>query len=263
MVIGGTRDVGESNLTVEDAASVIFGYTIMNDWSARDLQGREMKVRLGPRRARTSAPRSARGSSRPTSSSPTVDADGFLAIRAEVYVNGELIGEDLVVERRLAVPRVRRLRVAQLPRRAGRRAGQWHRRQRRLPRRAVGPQRRPRAAAAAGGRRGAHGRRGHRRARRHRRRCGTGTRSPARHARARGFGAARSRRTLTRRPLGGRHRRRRRPGRGRRTAARIVGGACHRDGSGGPRARVRATPGSRTAGSTWPTRRAGSSSRPS
>ncbi|MDF2575049.1 MAG: hydroxylase, partial [Agromyces sp.] len=45
---GAGSETGWSNLTVEDAASVVFGYTIMNDWSARDLQGREMKVRLGP-----------------------------------------------------------------------------------------------------------------------------------------------------------------------------------------------------------------------
>ena len=39
---------GGANLDASDAASRIFGYTIMNDWSARDLQAREMKVRLGP-----------------------------------------------------------------------------------------------------------------------------------------------------------------------------------------------------------------------
>lgn len=32
----------------EDAASYIAGYTIFNDWSARDIQFREMKVGLGP-----------------------------------------------------------------------------------------------------------------------------------------------------------------------------------------------------------------------
>ena len=37
----------------------IEGFTIMNDWSARDLQGKEMAVGLGPAKARTSPPRSA------------------------------------------------------------------------------------------------------------------------------------------------------------------------------------------------------------
>lgn len=96
VVIGNAPGVGETNLTAADARSRIFGYTIMNDWSARDLQGREMKVRLGP----------AKGKDFGTSLGPWivtadeleqyVDADGFLAIRAEVCINGELVGEDLV-----------------------------------------------------------------------------------------------------------------------------------------------------------------------
>lgn len=96
VVIGAAPGVGESNLDPEAAASVIFGYTIMNDWSARDLQAREMKVRLGP----------AKGKDFGMSLGPWIvtadeleqylDADGFLEIRAEVYVNDELIGADLV-----------------------------------------------------------------------------------------------------------------------------------------------------------------------
>ncbi|MDR7110203.1 2-keto-4-pentenoate hydratase/2-oxohepta-3-ene-1,7-dioic acid hydratase in catechol pathway [Microbacterium trichothecenolyticum] len=92
----GESATGWSNLTAADAASRIFGYTIMNDWSARDIQSREMKVRLGP----------AKGKDFATSLGPWIvtadefeqylDADGFLAIRAEVRVNGELVGEDLV-----------------------------------------------------------------------------------------------------------------------------------------------------------------------
>lgn len=96
VVVGNAPGVGEANLTAGEAASRIFGYTIMNDWSARDIQSREMKVRLGP----------AKGKDFGTSLGPWivtadeleqyVDADGFLAIRAEVRVNGELVGEDLV-----------------------------------------------------------------------------------------------------------------------------------------------------------------------
>ncbi len=36
------------DLTPEQAPDHIFGYTIFNDWSARDVQREEMKVRLGP-----------------------------------------------------------------------------------------------------------------------------------------------------------------------------------------------------------------------
>ncbi|MFK4835792.1 fumarylacetoacetate hydrolase family protein, partial [Microbacterium sp. ZW T2_14] len=96
VVIGGTLHVGESNLTVEDAASVIFGYTIMNDWSARDLQGREMKVRLGPAKGKDFGTALGPWIVTADELEPYLDADGFLAIRAEVYINGELTGEDLV-----------------------------------------------------------------------------------------------------------------------------------------------------------------------
>ena len=39
---------GGINIKPEDAPSHIFGYTIFNDWSARDVQREEMKVGLGP-----------------------------------------------------------------------------------------------------------------------------------------------------------------------------------------------------------------------
>lgn len=95
-VIGGVAGSAGRNLHPDAAAAHIFGYTIMNDWSARDLQGREMKVRLGP----------AKGKDFGTSLGPWIvtadefddhlDDEGFLAVRAEVRRNGELIGEDLV-----------------------------------------------------------------------------------------------------------------------------------------------------------------------
>jgi 2-keto-4-pentenoate hydratase/2-oxohepta-3-ene-1,7-dioic acid hydratase in catechol pathway len=96
VVVGAAPGTGESNLTVEEAASVIFGYTIMNDWSARDLQGREMKVRLGPAKGKDFGTALGPWIVTADELEPFLDDDGFLAIRAEVYVNGELIGEDLV-----------------------------------------------------------------------------------------------------------------------------------------------------------------------
>ncbi|WP_442604172.1 fumarylacetoacetate hydrolase family protein [Paenibacillus sp. KN14-4R] len=36
------------NIAAEDANTYIFGYCIMNDWSARDIQQQEVKVGLGP-----------------------------------------------------------------------------------------------------------------------------------------------------------------------------------------------------------------------
>ncbi|MGO4592712.1 fumarylacetoacetate hydrolase family protein [Leifsonia sp. 2TAF2] len=95
-VIGGASGVDGANLTADDAAGVIFGYTIMNDWSARDLQSREMKVRLGPAKGKDFGMSLGPWIVTADEFEPYLDDDGFLAIRAEVYVNDERIGHDLV-----------------------------------------------------------------------------------------------------------------------------------------------------------------------
>lgn len=41
-----------SNIPVADADNYIAGFTIINDWSARDIQRREMKVGLGPAKSK-------------------------------------------------------------------------------------------------------------------------------------------------------------------------------------------------------------------
>jgi 2-keto-4-pentenoate hydratase/2-oxohepta-3-ene-1,7-dioic acid hydratase in catechol pathway len=46
---------GGYNLSVDEARDHIAGYTILNDWSARDLQYKEMNVRLGPCKGKDSA----------------------------------------------------------------------------------------------------------------------------------------------------------------------------------------------------------------
>lgn len=95
-IIGAVPDTSGSNLTTEEAASAIFGYTIMNDWSARDLQAREMQVRLGPAKGKDFGLALGPWITTADELEPYLDDDGFLQLRAEVYVNGELIGHDLV-----------------------------------------------------------------------------------------------------------------------------------------------------------------------
>ena len=141
-VVGRASGIGESNLTAADAASVIFGYTIMNDWSARDVQSREMKVRLGPAKGKDFGTSLGPWIVTADELAPYVDADGFLAIRAEVFVNDELDRARPRVEHGVAVSRTRRVRVAELPGRARRRARVGNDRQRWLPRRVVGSARR-------------------------------------------------------------------------------------------------------------------------
>lgn len=95
-VIGAAPDSDGENVDAETAARHIFGYTVMNDWSARDLQSREMKVRLGPAKGKDFAMTLGPWIVTADELEPFLDADGFLAVRAELFINGELIGYDLV-----------------------------------------------------------------------------------------------------------------------------------------------------------------------
>ena len=84
------------DLTPEQARDHILGYTVFNDWSARDLQAAEMKVGLGPCKGKDSA----------TTLGPWIvtadeleqhrDADGFLRLGLSVEVNGREVGRDLL-----------------------------------------------------------------------------------------------------------------------------------------------------------------------
>jgi 2-keto-4-pentenoate hydratase/2-oxohepta-3-ene-1,7-dioic acid hydratase in catechol pathway len=85
-----------ASLTPEQAREHIFGYTVLNDWSARDLQRREMKVLLGPAKGKDSATTLGPWLVTADELEPYRDADGFLAVDLRAFVNGELIGQDLL-----------------------------------------------------------------------------------------------------------------------------------------------------------------------
>lgn len=82
------------SVTPDRAAEHIFGYTIMNDWSARDIQVSEMRVGLGPCKSKDSA----------TTLGPWIvtrdelvehlDDGGFLDLDLRVLVNGVQVGHD-------------------------------------------------------------------------------------------------------------------------------------------------------------------------
>ncbi len=95
-VIGGVAGSSGENLDVDAAAAHIFGYTVMNDWSARDLQSREMKVRLGPAKGKDFGLTLGPWIVTADELEDRIDEAGFLALRAEVSVNGARIGQDLV-----------------------------------------------------------------------------------------------------------------------------------------------------------------------
>jgi 2-keto-4-pentenoate hydratase/2-oxohepta-3-ene-1,7-dioic acid hydratase in catechol pathway len=86
------RDV--RNASVEEARAAIGGYCVMNDWSARDIQGKEMVLKMGPSKGKDFA----------TTVGPWVvqadeleeyrDADGFLDLEMSVKINGVRVGTD-------------------------------------------------------------------------------------------------------------------------------------------------------------------------
>ena len=85
-----------ASLTPEQAREHVFGYTIFNDWSARDLQFREMAVKLGPAKGKDSATTLGPWLVTADELEPYRDADGFLALDMRVSVNGTEIGQDLL-----------------------------------------------------------------------------------------------------------------------------------------------------------------------
>jgi 2-keto-4-pentenoate hydratase/2-oxohepta-3-ene-1,7-dioic acid hydratase in catechol pathway len=85
-----------ASVTPEQAREHVFGYTIVNDWSARDLQAREMRVNLGPAKGKDSATTLGPWLVTADELEPYRDADGFLALDLRVSVNGTEVGQDLL-----------------------------------------------------------------------------------------------------------------------------------------------------------------------
>jgi len=85
-----------ASVSPEDAREHVFGYTVFNDWSARDLQAREMKVNLGPAKGKDFATTLGPWLVTADELEPHRDAEGFLALEMRVSVNGELVGHDLL-----------------------------------------------------------------------------------------------------------------------------------------------------------------------
>ena len=88
--------IGKAGIDIskEKAEEHIFGFTILNDWSARDLQANEMKIKLGP----------AKGKDFGTSMGPfTIDELNPYRVKGSglkydmktyLFINGELIREN-------------------------------------------------------------------------------------------------------------------------------------------------------------------------
>ncbi|WP_432012846.1 fumarylacetoacetate hydrolase family protein [Streptomyces cucumeris] len=84
------------DLTPERARDHIIGYTVFNDWSARDLQSREMQVHLGPCKGKDTAATLGPCLVTADELEPFRDAGGFLRLALTASVNGQVVGEDLL-----------------------------------------------------------------------------------------------------------------------------------------------------------------------
>lgn len=84
------------DLTPEQARDHIIGYTVFNDWSARDLQSAEMKVGLGPCKGKDTATTLGPCLVTADELEPYRDEEGFLRLALTAEINGETVGEDLL-----------------------------------------------------------------------------------------------------------------------------------------------------------------------
>ena len=84
---------GGSNIKSKDANNVIAGYTILNDWSARDLQREEMPMSLGPAKGKDFASSFGPYMVTPDEIDERWDEKGKLNLRMTCHINGKLISD--------------------------------------------------------------------------------------------------------------------------------------------------------------------------
>jgi 2-keto-4-pentenoate hydratase/2-oxohepta-3-ene-1,7-dioic acid hydratase in catechol pathway len=82
------------NLTPEDAAPGIVGYTIFNDWSARDIQRLEGQLPFGFFKGKDGAHTLGPYLVTADELEPYKTSDGLLDLTMRAWINGELLGED-------------------------------------------------------------------------------------------------------------------------------------------------------------------------
>lgn len=84
------------DLTPEQARDHIVGYTVFNDWSARDLQSAEMRVGLGPCKGKDTATTLGPCLVTADELEPHRDTEGFLRLGLTAEINGVTVGKDLL-----------------------------------------------------------------------------------------------------------------------------------------------------------------------
>ncbi|MFJ9008546.1 fumarylacetoacetate hydrolase family protein [Streptomyces canus] len=83
-----------SDLTPAQAREHIVGFTIMNDWSARDFQTRELTLPLGPSKSKDCATTLGPWLVTADEFADVWDEDGVLSLTTQVHLNGRRTGGD-------------------------------------------------------------------------------------------------------------------------------------------------------------------------
>jgi len=84
---------GGSNIKAHEAQKFIGGYTVLNDWSSRDLQREEMPMSLGPAKGKDFASSFGPYMVTPDELESAWDEEGKLQLRMTCHVNGKLISD--------------------------------------------------------------------------------------------------------------------------------------------------------------------------
>tara|TARA_Y100001970_G_scaffold292013_1_gene431511 strand:+ start:933 stop:1919 length:987 start_codon:yes stop_codon:yes gene_type:complete len=84
---------GGTNITENNAQKYIAGYTICNDWSARDLQREEMGLNLGPAKGKDFATSFGPYLVTPDELEDSINDSGKLDLKMKCYVNDKIISD--------------------------------------------------------------------------------------------------------------------------------------------------------------------------
>ena len=84
---------GGKDISAENADTIIGGYTILNDWSARDFQKEEMVLSMGPAKGKDFGSCFGPYMVTPDELADAWDADGKLQLQMTLHVNGKQLSD--------------------------------------------------------------------------------------------------------------------------------------------------------------------------
>lgn len=93
------------DITAKEAWDYVFGLTILNDWSARDIQAQEVKVGLGPAKAKDFATSIGPYIATPDEWQDRIDGQR-ISLKMKAFVNGKQVSEGNSAELYWSIPQL-------------------------------------------------------------------------------------------------------------------------------------------------------------